>query len=357
MRRWIRLAAALYPRGWRDRYGEEFQALLEDATPGWREFTDVMWGALQMQMSTASTYLKIAGATAVLSAVLAVAASFGVPRQYVSEAVVQMTPKPAAQAARSAPPKEALDNAAVNQFHQLATEILSRNSLVEIIQKPSLDLYKQERQRMPIEEVILRMRQDIRISPVPTPPSSGGPLLTAWISFAYGDREKAQEVVRRLTAGFAELNATIERSREALWHIAWPPSDSVPPGEEVVVLDPASLPKPLSPNRLEFLAWGLGGGTAFGAVRRNGNATAKMDLADGRLRSCRLCAGRCRIVPRTEPVHLHGRLALRSINRSPTCFQPNVRHTGNREVPATAAGSPQPREPVTDHSKALARPV
>ena len=34
MRRWILLAANLYPRAWRVRYGEEFQALLEDVDPG-----------------------------------------------------------------------------------------------------------------------------------------------------------------------------------------------------------------------------------------------------------------------------------------------------------------------------------
>jgi hypothetical protein len=64
MRRWIRLAAALYPRRWRERYSAEFQALIEDVNPGWREFTDVMLGALKMQMSTATTYLKIAGVAA-----------------------------------------------------------------------------------------------------------------------------------------------------------------------------------------------------------------------------------------------------------------------------------------------------
>jgi len=33
MRRWIILAGRLYPRDWRDRYGEEFTAVLEDARP------------------------------------------------------------------------------------------------------------------------------------------------------------------------------------------------------------------------------------------------------------------------------------------------------------------------------------
>jgi hypothetical protein len=49
MRRWPALATNLYPQAWFDRYGEEFQALLEDLDPGWRKFTDVVRGALKMR--------------------------------------------------------------------------------------------------------------------------------------------------------------------------------------------------------------------------------------------------------------------------------------------------------------------
>jgi hypothetical protein len=36
MRRWMRIIARLYPAGWRARYGDEFDALLEDVRPGGR---------------------------------------------------------------------------------------------------------------------------------------------------------------------------------------------------------------------------------------------------------------------------------------------------------------------------------
>jgi hypothetical protein len=65
MRRWILLAANLYPRAWRERYGEEFQALLEDVNPGWRELADVMGGALKMQITHGITPLKTIAALAV----------------------------------------------------------------------------------------------------------------------------------------------------------------------------------------------------------------------------------------------------------------------------------------------------
>jgi hypothetical protein len=52
MKRLFRLATRLYPAWWRQRYRSEFEALLEDVKPGWREFFDVINGALTMQIRT-----------------------------------------------------------------------------------------------------------------------------------------------------------------------------------------------------------------------------------------------------------------------------------------------------------------
>ena len=65
MKRWISLAARLYPRSWRARYGAEFEALVKDAEPVWSDLFDVVRGAVVMQMRTISSYLKLAGAVAV----------------------------------------------------------------------------------------------------------------------------------------------------------------------------------------------------------------------------------------------------------------------------------------------------
>jgi len=51
MRRSIQLAVNLYPHRWRERYGVEFDAVLEDINPGWREFADILRGALTMQIT------------------------------------------------------------------------------------------------------------------------------------------------------------------------------------------------------------------------------------------------------------------------------------------------------------------
>jgi len=55
MKRIFRLATRLYPAWWRQRYRTEFEALLEDVKPGWREFFDVITGALTMQIRTLGT--------------------------------------------------------------------------------------------------------------------------------------------------------------------------------------------------------------------------------------------------------------------------------------------------------------
>lgn len=50
MKRLIRLAAGLYPRRWRDRYGDEFAALLDKASADPATACNVLQGALAMQV-------------------------------------------------------------------------------------------------------------------------------------------------------------------------------------------------------------------------------------------------------------------------------------------------------------------
>ena len=44
-----RLATKLYPRPWRERYGEELAALIEDARPGLAGTLDLVKGAVMMR--------------------------------------------------------------------------------------------------------------------------------------------------------------------------------------------------------------------------------------------------------------------------------------------------------------------
>jgi hypothetical protein len=47
----MRFLVRFYPLSWRNRYGVEFDALLEDATLTVPDTFDVFWGALKMQMT------------------------------------------------------------------------------------------------------------------------------------------------------------------------------------------------------------------------------------------------------------------------------------------------------------------
>jgi hypothetical protein len=228
MRDWIRLASQLYPRSWRARYGVEFDALLDDAAAGPREFADVIRGALTMQLRTVTSW-KFVAASAAAGAILACAISFAIPGRFVSTAVLRTNG---------------------SQMTVLRTqEVLSRGSLAEIIQRPSLHLYPGERTREPMEDVIEGMRnRDIRVQQV-------GPDLH--ISFAYPDPVKAQAVTRALMTRFTGSEQMAQRDRTLAWQQIWP--DSTPPtGVAYEVVEASTLPdKPIVPNRMVFLAAGL----------------------------------------------------------------------------------------------------
>ena len=227
MRRWLALAARLYPKPWRDRYAREFDALLDDVQPRWTDVVDVLRGAAMMQVRTLSSYLKLVGAVAVAGGLVAVALSFIWPNSYLSSAVIQ--------------PAAAGKPDTVDRLHRAWQDATSRRSLSEIIQRPQLDLYKSERNRQPLEDVIEEMKKDLRIEPL----KAGGTEFR--VSFSYPDLFKAQAVVDTLTQKVNDYIFMTERTR---WVVA-----------------PASLPDaPIQRDRLAFMLWGLGVGLLAGVV-------------------------------------------------------------------------------------------
>ena len=89
MTRLVRLAVSLYPRRWRRRYAREFEALLEDVGPGWRELCDVVQGALTMQIRTLGT---IPVASALAGALAGGIIAMRAPEMYASSGMVRVTP-------------------------------------------------------------------------------------------------------------------------------------------------------------------------------------------------------------------------------------------------------------------------
>lgn len=275
MRKLARSLVRLYPANWRERYGEEFEALLEDSSPGWAGVFDLLKGAMKMQLNTRS-FPKLAGGLAVVGMLAGLGISFSVTPRYVSTGVMQLVAAPGSTASPDL----------AGMLQQLQQEVLSRSSLSRMMQDP-IDLYQDERARVPLEDVIERMRtEDIRIrvdSPRLHPTS-----LAFHVSFAYRDAVKARQTVGALMFALMDYNLVSQRAAQQLrrTHVldqvgrmeariaalekklgmpAAPPEPedrvTVLTGVNLDVLDPPSLPiKPVYPNRAAFLLTGFGTG-------------------------------------------------------------------------------------------------
>jgi uncharacterized protein involved in exopolysaccharide biosynthesis len=139
----------------------------------------------------------------VISCVIA----FFMKNTYVSKAVLRITPSQIS---------EALVPATVNQLMsdrvaQMETQILSRTSLGELIQRPALKLYQRELKDRPLEDVIEQMRtRDIHIIVMSLAGAGGRPATAFEIQFQYDDASKAQAVVQALIAKFTEESVIVQ---------------------------------------------------------------------------------------------------------------------------------------------------
>ncbi len=135
---------------------------------------------------------------------------------FVSTAVMRITPP---QVPERLVPSVASSSAQMQErLQQMETDILSNGSLEEIIQKPALDLYRPQRARMPLLDIVQDMKnKHIQITPVADP--TGTSLAASryasafQIRFSYTDRYKAQQVVRELVTKFTEQNVTMQRNQ------------------------------------------------------------------------------------------------------------------------------------------------
>jgi hypothetical protein len=243
MRQLIRWTARLYPAVWRERYGGELDALIEDIQPQWEDLLNVLLGALRMQMTTWN-YLKIVATVGLAGALLAGVFALLTQERYVSTAVMRFASYGHADSDRQG---------ALDRLVKLQQKVLSRKSLAEIITQPALDLYPEDRKRMPLEDVVENMRNKalrIHVAPV-----QNGGVLAFVISCEYPDKLKAQAVVRELVTKFYRQWVATQ--------MAHGPSGP----EQLEVLDPPSLPqRPFFPNRPMIVAVGLFGGAVLGLL-------------------------------------------------------------------------------------------
>lgn len=203
MRRLIPVLASMYPRPWRERYGEEFLALLEDIHPSPTTAFNIFTGAIGMQLRNWSYGWMLA-----ISAALAVAAFaallVAVPKTYVSQGTLIF--------------KRAgvFEQSDIDSLNEIAQQVESLPNLSGLI--VSQNLYSQQRSRMEFQDVIELMRRSVKIEPAGGPGSSK--MLV--ISFDYPDPGIAQRVTGTL------LTSLIDQSKSS-------PSS-------LQALDPASLP-------------------------------------------------------------------------------------------------------------------
>ena len=176
---------------------------------------------------------KVVAATALAG--LAIATWFAVrtPNQYVSTAVMQF-------------PARDLDELQ-GRLITAQRSALNRHSLTQILIRE--DVYKQERQTEPLEDIVGNMlRRAIAIRIVSPAGKPGGVPPAFALTFEYPDRYKAQAVARDLTSALSE-------------------SMSGSNGPQLQVLDPPSLPtEPVSPRRSRIVIMGLIGGLVAGVL-------------------------------------------------------------------------------------------
>jgi len=138
MKRLVRWAGRLYPSEWRERYGAEFEALLEDANSGSGDLWDVLKGALLMRI-TRINFVSITAAFALAGVLCAGVWTLVSPARFVSTTVMR--------AAIANAPSE--PETSMRLLLQSEQEVLSRRSLSEFIQRTAL--YPEERTKLPLD--------------------------------------------------------------------------------------------------------------------------------------------------------------------------------------------------------------
>jgi uncharacterized protein involved in exopolysaccharide biosynthesis len=253
MKRAMRAVAWLYPKRWRERYGDEFEALIEDSRGDWRALADVLKGALKMQFTHWGAG-RIMTVAAIAGAVIAAAVSFAVPDRWESQAVIKLTPIRIPESVGQGE----INQGIYDRLQSLEQSIESRAALTTIVN--DFGLYPRERSRLPLEDIVEGMRRHIVIAPIANGNASRRSIPAFSVRFSYEDPLKAQRVTQELVSRFIEENLR--------QHLV--PIDA---GQRLEILDPPSLPlNPAGPKRVAFagagLLAGLTGGFVIAIVRR-----------------------------------------------------------------------------------------
>jgi succinoglycan biosynthesis transport protein ExoP len=131
------------------------------------------------------------------------------PNTYVSTAIIRVVPP---QVPESYVPSN-VNSQMSQRINSMYQTISSRGNLTNIISL--YDLYKRDRTRKPMEDIVEDMRKDIKVGQV-MPLAQGEKQISAFqISFSYEDRLVAQKVAADLVSRFMTEN-TRERTTQSV---------------------------------------------------------------------------------------------------------------------------------------------
>jgi polysaccharide chain length determinant protein (PEP-CTERM system associated) len=142
--------------------------------------------------------------------VISTVVAFCLPNVYVARAVMQIAPSQIS---------ENLVQSVVNQqlterIQQMESNITSRQSLATLINDPRLNLYKDLKNKEPLEDIEDEMRQAVHIVINPEISSRKGASIFT-ISFEYGSRKGAQDTVNALITRFIAESTNSQRDQQA----------------------------------------------------------------------------------------------------------------------------------------------
>jgi hypothetical protein len=135
--KWVALQLLrLYPKAWRERYGTEFEALLQDARLRPADLVDILKEVFQMRLRDVGVFALLSGIG--LASGLSFAAA--IPDVWVARSTVTLDGKDGA-------------------IYNAVSKALSRRTLLEIIERNNL--YAVERKNQSIESVVEQMQRSI----------------------------------------------------------------------------------------------------------------------------------------------------------------------------------------------------
>jgi succinoglycan biosynthesis transport protein ExoP len=142
--------------------------------------------------------------------VISCVVAFMLPNTYVSSAVMRISPAQISDALVPSTVTQQMNE----RIAQMQQEILSRTSLSELIQRPTLNLYRRERDSEPLEDIIERMRtQDVKINIMSLAGQGNRPASAFTLSFSYPNKFIAQAVVQALISRFTESMVNVQSNQ------------------------------------------------------------------------------------------------------------------------------------------------